>query len=341
MTSKPPGPLTVEKNTQRSQVVGAILSYHRVGDAGYDPWGMRVTPELFAEQMSVLAEIGKPTPLAAFARLGQREFPSRLSIAVTFDDGYVDNAEFGLPILQRYDIPATVFVSTGYTGKPYFWWEALEQIFLRPRTLPPRLAFEHGGKDYSWLLGEAAEYTWEQYAADSRACKWRGLPGTRVRLYFEVYDALWDIAHQSRLRVVGDIISWAGLGDGAFSDARPMTADELIRLGSDERITIGGHSVDHLPLDQASSAVQKMEICGGQSFLETLLGRRVDSFAYPHGKYTPETIRLLRDRGFVVACSTLQTAVKGDADPMLMPRLVIKNWDRDEFKLRLSKWIAA
>jgi peptidoglycan/xylan/chitin deacetylase (PgdA/CDA1 family) len=301
---------------------------------------MRVTPRMFEQQLSVLRDIGEPMSLGEFvARRGLGDL-SRPAIVVTFDDGYVDNLNSALPALEAFQVPATIFVSTGYTGKPYFWWEALEHVLLRPNLLPDELVVDHGGKSASWTLGAAAHYTPEQYAADCSACKWRGEPGSRVRLYHDVYEALWPIPHADRLGLVSDILSWAGLDASAFADGRPMAAEELVALAREPLITIGGHSVDHLPLDEHPYVVQKGEIAGGQQALQDLLGRPVDTFAYPHGKHTPEAIDILKEHGFAAACTTRPAVASPYDDAMTLPRLTVRNWDRDAFRDRLTRWLA-
>jgi peptidoglycan/xylan/chitin deacetylase (PgdA/CDA1 family) len=319
---------------------GIILSYHRIAGAELDPWGMRVTPRMFEQQLSVVREIGDPMPLRDYVACRGSGGRSRPAIVITFDDGYVDNLTAALPVLKDFQVPATVFVSTGYTGKPYFWWEALEHVFLRPNRLPDELAVDHDSTATPWRLGAAAHYTVEQYAADCSSCKWRGVPGSRVRLYHEVYEALWPLSHGHRLGLVAAILSWAGLDASAFADERPMTEEELVTLGREALITLGGHSVDHLPLDQCSSSVQRAEIAGGQDTLQDLLGRPVDTFAYPHGRHTPEAIGILKEHGFVAACTT-RPAVAGPLDDsMTLPRLTVRNWDMETFRGRLASWLS-
>ena len=82
-----------------------------------------VAPGRFAEHMAVLRNNYNPVPLS---QICQWDF-SKNTVVVTFDDGYVDNLLWAKPILERFDIPATIFVTTGYVeDKRPFWWDELE-----------------------------------------------------------------------------------------------------------------------------------------------------------------------------------------------------------------------
>lgn len=332
-----PEAATIDRPPPRPPPAGLILSYHRIAPNQIDPWGMRVSPEVFESQMAALREIGEPVTLAELAGSGPAKRPQ---IAVTFDDGYADNLDLGLPVLRRNAVPATLFVATGYIGKLHYWWEALEEVFLRPGHLPARLEFGRGERLFAWDLGAAADYTAAQHAADVASFTWRGLSGTRIRLYFEVYEALWSIPHPARLSLVEDILNWSTTMPSRLAAARPMTEEELRQFAASPLIAIGGHGVNHLALDGLSDAEQDTEIAGCKSRLEDLIGRTVDSFAYPHGKYGEDTLRNLARHGFTLACTTRQTSVCALDLPLLLPRAVIKNWTGAEFAGRLKKWLA-
>ncbi|MDZ4857358.1 MAG: polysaccharide deacetylase family protein, partial [Candidatus Hydrogenedentes bacterium] len=83
-----------------------ILTYHSVGQLDH---AMNVTPENFAAQMAWLAGSAAINTLddAANAKPG---------VAVTLDDGYRDNLTNAVPILNRFSIPATVFIVAGKLG---------------------------------------------------------------------------------------------------------------------------------------------------------------------------------------------------------------------------------
>lgn len=105
---------------QPSEGLG-ILMYHRVvpydGKGSEPTWN--VTPDRFEAQLSGLLEAGfTPISLATALQhqLEQTDFPAR-SFVVTFDDGYANNLKYALPVLQKYQIPATIFLATAYLNQ--------------------------------------------------------------------------------------------------------------------------------------------------------------------------------------------------------------------------------
>src|SRR5262249_11849092 len=128
-----------------------------------DPQLLCVTPDNFAQHMEILRKAFNPIALEQLsAGIRARQVPRR-GVLVTFDDGYADNFHNAKPILERYEIPAIVFVASGYVGvKGEYWWDDLEQLLLRPGSLPEDLKFELNGVDIQWKLGKSATFYSEQ-----------------------------------------------------------------------------------------------------------------------------------------------------------------------------------
>jgi peptidoglycan/xylan/chitin deacetylase (PgdA/CDA1 family) len=76
-------------------------------------------------------------------------------------------------------------------------------------------------------------------------------------------------------------------------------------------------------------AQQRFEISRSKAVLESLAGRPVTSFAYPHGAFSPATVGLVREAGFTLACSTRYDTVAGDDDPFRMARVEVRDGDGD------------
>jgi len=123
----------------------AVLCYH--GIRAFDeptPLGrLHVTKATFERHCRLIADTCDPISLAEYreARRGLRTLPPR-SVLVTFDDGYRGVLDHALPILERYGIPAAVFVSvTPVLDARHFWFDTLarrqgEAAVLNARTLP-------------------------------------------------------------------------------------------------------------------------------------------------------------------------------------------------------------
>jgi peptidoglycan/xylan/chitin deacetylase (PgdA/CDA1 family) len=119
-----------------------ILIYHRVGRR--TSLEVDLPTSLFEEQMAALAESGRVTTLdAALDWLGTPAAtagPAEIKgppIVVTFDDGTEDLADIATPILERYAIPATLYVATEFVdrdirfpadGKALSWASLAEMV---------------------------------------------------------------------------------------------------------------------------------------------------------------------------------------------------------------------
>lgn len=90
-----------------------ILVYHRIAEVKVDPWELAVRPDHFAEQLQVIRRLGRPLSLRELVRSMRNGGIPRRAIVVTFDDGYADNLLQAKPLLDRADVPATVFLTAG------------------------------------------------------------------------------------------------------------------------------------------------------------------------------------------------------------------------------------
>ncbi len=119
---------------------GLVLMYHRIARVETDPWDLCVRPEHFESQIGMLCEQVDLVPLTELRSQLRKGRESRPVVAITFDDGYVDNLTVAKPVLDRFDAPATVFIATGQIGRrSEFWWDRLAKLVLPERALPSDL----------------------------------------------------------------------------------------------------------------------------------------------------------------------------------------------------------
>lgn len=106
--------------------------YHRVARVDRDPWRLAVTPAHFDEHLSVIRTRFRPWSLGELADALEHGSVPRRSVVVTFDDGYRDNVLVAKPLLERYELPATVFVVSAYVDSDRdFWWDELVELAQR------------------------------------------------------------------------------------------------------------------------------------------------------------------------------------------------------------------
>ena len=321
---------------------GLILMYHRVAEEDIDPWSLRVTPQHFAEHLQVLQQHTQPMSLRELARSHQQGKVPHRAVAITFDDGYANNLYQAKPLLEKYQIPATVFVTTSYLKEPReFWWDELERIFLQPGKLPETLSLIINNQQHQWHLGTASHYSPEKAWHNRNAQAWEAQPGTRLYFYYLVWQQLQPLSPEQRQPLLEQIKAWANLQPASMrSSHRPLTIAELPQIERGGIIELGAHTVNHPLLSEQPIAVQQAEIEQSKRNLERLLAHPVNSFAYPFGAYRAETVPLVKEAGFEYACSTIETTLWEKSDRWQLPRFEVRDWHQAEFERRLLNWLA-
>jgi len=106
-----------------------VLAYHKVSPDPH-PFFAPVHPDVFEKQIDFLSRRYRVMPLLELVeRSRSGDVPAR-AVAITFDDGYRDNYDYAFPILKKYRVGATIFVSTGAidTGEP-LWHDRIFDAF--------------------------------------------------------------------------------------------------------------------------------------------------------------------------------------------------------------------
>lgn len=320
-----------------------ILLYHRVTDLPTDPQLLAVTPRHFQEHLEILRRECHLTSLGSFLdRLRNGGFPAR-TVVVTLDDGYADNLYEAKPLLERFNIPATVFVTANSIGsRREFWWDELERIFLRSRDLPGVLLLRVDGFEHRYDLGTAASCPPDQL---KRYAQWNVEsscePSERHGVYRALIKLLRRLSAATRRDLLDQILRWCRADAEGRPTHRSLTAEELLRLVDGGLVGVGAHGLSHSVLALLTLEEQKADILGSKLKLEGILGSKIDHFAYPFGSpddYTKVTAALVRDAGFMSACANYPGLVWNTRNRYEWPRMLVRDWDGDEFCRRLRSW---
>jgi peptidoglycan/xylan/chitin deacetylase (PgdA/CDA1 family) len=309
-----------------------VLLYHRIADEASDPFGLCVTPAHFEEHLQVIRRLGTPTALGDLvAGVRDGKVPDN-AICLTFDDGYLDNYTAAAPLLEKYDIPATIFFTTGTAGREReWWWDELEGVFLQPGELPHRLELELGGRHRVWEMGASRTYTSaEQDAHRGWHVDHPHAPTGRHRVFREVYRLVQPLSQEDRSRVMDDLLAWGGTDRNRVrSQRKAMTPEQARALVGKGLVSAGAHTLNHPSLPSQTGAVKRFEIARSKRVLEEWLDQEVQGFAYPYGLYDDDTIAAAREAGLAFACSGDHGKVRRGCNLFLIPRVDVMPGDGD------------
>jgi len=290
----------------------SILIYHRVLPQPDPLFPGEVDRVEFDKQLALLKSRFTVLPLLDAVRLARAgRLPPRAA-CITFDDGYADNAEVALPLLQQHGLHATFFIATGFLNGGRMWNDSvIETVRLAPSGV---LDARHLG------LGSHPVNT-----LDERRAAIGALIGQLKYL---------PIAERQE-----QVDKLAVLAGGPLP-TRLMMNDEQVRQLHRAGMGIGGHTVNHPILARLPAEEARAEIAAGKAALEQMIGAQVPLFAYPNGKpgtdYQAEHVAMVRELGFEAAVSTAWGASHAP-DFFQLPRFT--PWDRSprRFTLRLAR----
>lgn len=313
-----------------------ILCYHRVAEMPQSPRRLWVSPQRFAEQLDALTKHFVPLSLSELVeRLRAGKVPDK-AVVVTFDDGYADNLWNARPLLERFGVPATVFVATGLVGTDReFYWDELERLLLSETVKQGSEETEKQGN------GETKKRRGEQelrLEMGGQVRRWRLVtPEECLKAYHEIHDEMTSMPPEQREAILKQLRIWAGAKERGRPTHRLMTIEELVAIRRDGLVEIGAHTVNHPDLSALPPERQRWEIETSKRQLEEWLGRPIRWFAYPYGRGSAVTRQLVQEAGCEAACSMSLGSTINRSDPFWLPRLFVENLDGDELLRRLRE----
>jgi len=301
-----------------------IVFYHRIANLSR----LSVSPEKFAEHLDVLTKYFIPIKLSNLINHIYDGTLPKKAIVVTFDDGYADNFWNAYPLLKRFGVPATIFVTTGFIGSnKEFLGDELERLILRKTVM------QQHQEDNDLKVSKIQELCLE---IDGRVRQWKlTTEEERLRAYHEIHDLMKPLPPEQREAILEQLRLWVGASRNGRPEYRFMTVEELVAIGNEGLVEIGAHTVNHPDLTMIPPERQRWEITMSKQHLEEWLGRVVDLFAYPYGHVNDVTRQIVIEAGFKAACSTKRGAVTHKSDPFLLPRIRVDDWDGERFLRRL------
>jgi peptidoglycan/xylan/chitin deacetylase (PgdA/CDA1 family) len=281
----------------------AIVMYHSVQDdpqAQVDVFGGIIhSTEVFRGQMEIIARHFSPVSLEDILHFiaGENDLPPR-SVAVTFDDGYVDNYYVARPLLDKIGIPAVFYVVVNCVDSQMLPWPAqLRHMFLAADV-------------HCWSLG----------AGD---CWPLGTQQQRLQAYAQAEKRCARLSGAAQRGFLNSIST--ELKAAAINARQPMMSWEQLRSADRGGHTIGSHTMSHPSMAQVCAEDAEVEFAESKRRLEQELGKPVVHFSYPCPAVEPHwadhTRALSQKTGYLSAVTTAGGLVRKRDDPLMLKRI--------------------
>jgi peptidoglycan/xylan/chitin deacetylase (PgdA/CDA1 family)/CelD/BcsL family acetyltransferase involved in cellulose biosynthesis len=283
---------------KRAQGSARIFYYHRVNDDN-DRYFDAISTEAFEIHMRYLARNYKVVSLRELHRHLEAGDSNQMVVAVTFDDGYRDNYECAYPILQRYNIPATIFLTTGAldSGEP-IWFERMAE------------AVKKTSQEFIDLEMEIPRRCWMRTEAERLESIGRMFGMLRVLSdadrHVRLAEILGKLAAPKECERRGKMLTW-----------------EQVRLMKAHGIDFGGHTVTHPFLSKLTAESAAWEVSECKRRIEEESQAPVEFFAYPNGReedFATSNKEILRSAGYRAAVTTIWGMNYRSTDPMELRR---------------------
>ncbi|HEY3447783.1 MAG TPA: polysaccharide deacetylase family protein [Myxococcales bacterium] len=287
---------------------GYVITYHKVEHRPAGPFGMlALDVPAFTEHVEFLAHNYEVVPLSVLTRgLKSGRLPSR-AVSLTFDDGYRNNLVLAWPVLHRYHVPATVFVTAGLIGtRRWMWTNELIEMALRYGMTPVGAA---SGDSLLSALLQAEIPPWMRAEASIEYL---------LRLGAERREAILGRL-RARYPVEPD-------------DENRFLSWEEVRALKAGGIEIGSHTMTHPVLPDLDGEQVERELEASRSEIAAQVGEAPRLFCYPHGVFSPP-VKALTGRYYEAAVSTIPGENTPTTDPLELRRVAAYSVDDLAFQL--------
>jgi peptidoglycan/xylan/chitin deacetylase (PgdA/CDA1 family) len=278
-----------------------VLMYHRFGPATSSRYLSR---EVFEQHLVYLKRHFRVRRLVDVVRaLREGRALDPRTVVVTVDDGYRDFVDFAYPLLERYRVPATVFLATDFVDRRHWLWFDVVHYLLQKTSLSHMDVHVDGCR---------IERDLSTVAQRDRA--WSAFGELCMHMDPDRRDAaIVDL--QKTLRVL--------IPSAPTPEYEAMTWDAALQLDS-TLVDFGSHTCGHPVLSRCTTAEVQRELCESKRLIEARLNRPVETFAYPHGEaadYDQRAVDAAEAAGYLCATVAHGGPLVGDVNLFQLKRM--------------------
>lgn len=232
-----------------------ILMYHRILS---NPLLPGISPEIFEQQLAYIKNRFRVIPMNQMVEELNTNSLKPYSVAITFDDGHGDFYTTAWPLLKRYNMPASLYVTTGFVDHQTWLWPDLLRYVL--------------------LQGAGTEVQVDPLGSLS-------IEKSQVlKTWGKLGDHCLNLSSEERWSFIAQLAKQlkVDIDRRPREPFAPVTWDQLREMQS-EGLDVGSHSVTHPILSALTMETLVTELQGSQQRILEELGNLPTGICYPNG----------------------------------------------------------
>jgi peptidoglycan/xylan/chitin deacetylase (PgdA/CDA1 family) len=223
---------------------------------------------------------------------------TRFNVCITFDDGYANNYKYVVPLLEKYELPATFFITAIREAGYYILWN--DFLGIVTRYGPPTLTYDK------------IEYRKDKLGRYASAEDGVTLVEHLKENGFEKKKRMMELLKDRFPFKREDEDYW-----------KQMDENEIRSLSGCRFVTIGSHGYFHNRMDNLQIGEAVEELKQSRRYLENLTGKKIDAFAFPYGNYSRILVEEAKNAGYTKLLAMDFHYPEDEHDPALRERFTV------------------
>jgi len=286
------GFFNVVRRAQRSLLT--VLTVHGVApirrELLWDPLRQQVDVLTFTNQLDAISKHHNWVDLAGALAHLRGDVCIDNPVMLTFDDGYRNNLDLALPVLEARRIRPLLFVTTGYLNNARtFWFDRFDYAI---QQIDRQWTLKVDGRTFTFEPGDRCRMH-GQYQSLRRYAKRRGWHDQRFHDFFtETCESL-------------EAYSGKALSSLQASDpvSATVSSENLRNAVARGVIDVGSHTIDHMRIDKLDRDARAYQLSQSKIELEEITGQPCRTFCYPNGDWDDLSREAVADAGYEAAFS--------------------------------------
>ena len=215
------------------------------------------------------------------------------SMALTLDDGYRNQLAYAIPILKKFNAPATIFVVTENTeNRKPFWYDRLDYVLQHCESDGCDITV---GESTIRFRSRTRVELQRSYARLRSAAKIQKILDSQMIAQMELLADRLEETCGKRLADIFENDEWTTL----------LTWEEIRKAARDKEIVFGSHSINHRRVGLADEAEVQYQLEHSKKTIERYTGLECRYFCYPSGSFNRRAAKLVEKCGYRAAVTTL------------------------------------